>query len=300
MMLDHYVFGDVERISPEAPVPVLRAQSQSFGLGGAGNVAQNLRALGATAIPVGVCGSDENGEKLKRLFRDQGISTEGIIVDEKEPTTMKTRVVARKHQLLRIDHEGSHTFSSQTYSALTWFVEEHIGEWDVLIFSDYAKGVLTPTILQKCLSVARESGRPTLVDPKHHDYNVYRGCTVITPNAKEASQASHISLDANASAENAARKISEITQCRWVVITRGEHGMSVFDGNEARHLPALAQDVFDVTGAGDTVISILGAACALGLSPWDAAALANAAASVVVGHFGAVPCSRAELEQKFP
>jgi len=291
LMLDLSVFGDVERVSPEAPVPVVRVERETASLGGAANVARNLVALGARAVPVGVVGVDDGGRRLRELVGAAGMPADGIVEAPGRPTTVKTRVVARRQQMLRFDRETSLGLEAAQERTL---VQRARSLWEgarALIVSDYDKGAITPGILADLLPAARERGLPVAVDPKIRNFPHYRPITAITPNRSEAARALKLPVRNEAEVEAAGRAIQERLGGPVVVLTLGEEGVAVFEPQGAlTRIPASAREVFDVSGAGDTVVAVLTLGLAAGASPVEAALLANAAAGVVVGKLGtAVP-----------
>ncbi len=298
VMLDHYVIGEATRISPEAPVPIIQGARQEFKIGGAGNVLQNLVALHIPTNFLTCIGRDSNGTHLRDLISKIADPT-GVVVDPTASTIIKTRVIARKQQVVRVDWDLPEGFEYSS-QVLEEFQEKALATFKsvgVLVLSDYGKGLFQTKILRNLIEKSREFHVPSLVDPKCEDFRVYRGCYGITPNAQEASRATRVEVRDNASAELAARKIHELTQAEFVCLTRGQDGMTLYIAREDQtvHLAALAKEVYDVSGAGDTVIAFLAAGKALGLSEIDMGRIANAAASVVVGKFGAASCNLDEL-----
>lgn len=290
VMLDHFVIGRVDRISPEAPVPVVRFERDEFRLGGAANVAHNLRTLGATVTLVGLVGRDGSADDVRRQLDAHGLSSAGLVVDAARPTTRKTRVVtSRNQQVARIDHEHDEEPSAPVAESLAAAIAEAGPGQDAIVLSDYRKGVVSRAIIAAAVSAAAARRLPLLVDPKLPDADRYRGVTLLTPNHHEAELMTHTTIRSDADAARAARAIHERTGSS-VIITRGEHGMWVLDasGPTAIEAPlaAAAREVSDVTGAGDTVIAVLALALASGAVLLDAARLANLAAGLVVGRFG--------------
>jgi rfaE bifunctional protein kinase chain/domain len=290
VMLDHFVIGRVDRISPEAPVPVVRFEREEYRLGGAANVAHNLHALGAQVHLIGLVGHDAAGEELRRELGQRGLDTHGLIVDSARPTTRKMRIVtSRNQQVARIDHEADLAPSPEMSSALTNAVHAMAQTQDALILSDYRKGVVTAGVIAAAVAAADPRRIPVLVDPKVPEADRYRGVSVLTPNHHEAELMTQTRIDSHDDAQRAARWLHDRTGSS-VVITRGEHGMWVLDAGGSRldegALPAVAREVADVTGAGDTVIAALALALAAGASVMEAARLANIAAGLVVARFG--------------
>lgn len=296
VMLDEFVWGRVGRISPEAPVPVVEVTGESFHLGGAGNVAASVRALGGRAALAGVVGQDAAGERVRQALAAVGIEPHLVVAGLSRPTTVKTRIIAHSQQVVRADREDASEVPARTREALVETLRQGIASADVLVISDYQKGVVTPSLLRRVLPLARRRGVPVLVDPKVRHFRLYRGVTVVTPNQLEAEQATGLRVSGPEKLEAVGRRILSILRCRAALVTRGEHGMSLFErGRESLHVPAAAREVFDVTGAGDSVIATLALALAAGASLPEAAFLANAAAGVVVGKVGTAQASPDEV-----
>ncbi len=296
LMLDVFIWGEVNRISPEAPVPVVEVAEETRLLGGAANVVNNVAALGAAASIAGVIGNDEAGRELVRLMEGEGVSPGGLIVESARPTTVKTRIIARNQQVVRFDRESRHPLNKGTLEKVLSFVEQQVGRVDGVIVSDYAKGVVTSDFMDAVRSFASASGIPVVVDPKVRHAGLYRRVTMITPNHHEASRMSGVVIHDEATLEEAGRALLERLECRTVLITRGKEGMSLFHREgEAVHIPTVARRVFDVTGAGDTVIAAMTLGIVAGLSTVEAAMLANLAAGIVVGEVGTATASSARL-----
>jgi rfaE bifunctional protein kinase chain/domain len=298
--LDEYVMGDVRRISPEAPVPVLEVQSQDSRLGLAANVAQNVASLGGTALLVAVVGPDAAAEDLRKRLRDADVSPEYLIVDSGRPTTRKLRVMSGHHHIVRVDYELKRYLSAEVERRLVDRVKSLLGQADGVIIEDYAKGALSESSLQAVISAAHAAGKKVFVDPNRATpASFYLGADVITPNRDEAVALS--GLDYNELRANpnfileVGQKLRERLKAENVVITRGKEGMSIIGAREAVHMPTFARQVFDVTGAGDTVIAALALALAGGFTLPEACVFGNLAAGVVVGKIGCVPCTRAEV-----
>jgi D-glycero-beta-D-manno-heptose-7-phosphate kinase len=300
LMLDRFVWGSVRRISPEAPVPVVEVERESQHLGGAGNVVANLVALGATALPVGVVGDDASADAVESEFRRAGVDARGLVRDSSRPTTTKTRVVAHSQQVVRADLERRHAVSEPVEAALEAALRDALEGADGVVVSDYDKGLLAGGFLGTTLSLAHERGVTVCLDPKIRRFQAYRPVTVITPNHHEASAATGLPANSDEELEVCGRRISEMLGGPSVLVTRGEHGMSLVGASgEVAHIPTMAREVFDVTGAGDTVIATLALALAAGASALDAAILSNYAAGVVVGKVGTATLTRAELRAAF-
>lgn len=297
VMLDEFIWGDVSRISPEAPVPVVNIQNESTRLGGAANVLANAIALGAAATVVGVVGNDSAADKLREgLRRTGGVQTDAtLIADERRPTTIKLRVIAHNQMVVRADREHRGHVNGNVESRIIATVKEAIGNAQALVISDYDKGVITPKILSEVLPTAY--GRiPVLIDPKIRNFDFYRPATLITPNHHEALRVANLEEDNEDTLEQAARLIRQRLSCDAVLITRGEKGMMLVEGDAPPiSVATAAREVFDVTGAGDTVIATLAAALAAGASMTEAAALANYAAGIVVGKIGTATATAAEI-----
>lgn len=294
-MVDRFLWGRVDRISPEAPVPVVRLERETVKLGGAANVAANIRALGAQVVLFGICGQDEAAGQLTGLLTERGIDASGMVATDRRPTTIKTRIIAHHQQVVRADREDDRPADARLLEALVERLER-AGDFDGIILSDYGKGVLTDAALDAFIGDGRRRGVPIVVDPKRGDYSQYRGVTSLTPNQKEAEQACTLAITGERTLRAAGRTLLERTQAEAVLITRGEHGMALFERAGAEHhLPTRATTVFDVTGAGDTVIAVYTAALAAGAAFADAAQLANHAAGVSVRELGTAAVTADQL-----
>jgi D-beta-D-heptose 7-phosphate kinase/D-beta-D-heptose 1-phosphate adenosyltransferase len=298
VMLDHFVIGRVDRISPEAPVPVVAFDHQEYRLGGAANVAHNIVALGGTAQVVGVVGADDDAARLASDFDALGIGVKGLVTDPDRCTTRKLRVVTtRNQQVARIDYERDGEVSGAVEQAIIAKVRELSATADAILISDYLKGAISAAVAQAAAAAARARGIPLLVDPKVPHVEYYSGATLITPNHHEAEAITHMRIRTAEDASAAAKRIRERVACECVLITRGEHGMWLLDRDVEAELPAEAREVADVTGAGDTVISALALGLASGATLTDAARVANRAAGIVVGKFGPATVSLDELRR---
>lgn len=296
LMLDEFIWGRVRRISPEAPVPVVEVDKQTLALGGAGNVVSNLVALGAMPSPIGVVGDDVDAERLRYAFSSLQVGVEGLVADRSRPTTVKTRIIAHNQQVVRADRESRADISETIENLVVARFESQIETADAVVVSDYNKGLLTGRLLGSTLGAARKRGLIVCLDPKLRTFTHYQPITVITPNTQEASEAAGIPIEDEASLTKAGRKLLSSIDCRAVLVTRGEEGMSLFmDDDRVTHIPTVAREVYDVTGAGDTVIATLALALAAGASLEESAVLANHAAGVVVGRVGTVSVTRDEL-----
>ncbi len=302
VMLDEFVWGDVTRISPEAPVPVVEIRRESVHLGGAANVLSNLRALGARASLVGVVGQDRAGERVRAELRESGSpdAEESVIVDVSRPTTVKTRIIAHSQLVVRADRERRSPIDGTVEERVVATLRRLLRNADALVVSDYDKGAVTPAALDEVLPAAEAAGVPVLIDPKIRNFDSYRPATLVTPNHHEALKVTNTEDDTDEGVARAARAIRERLGCRSVLITRGERGMMLLEEDgEPVYVPTAAREVFDVTGAGDTVIATLAASIAAGASLTEAAMLANHAAGIVVGKIGTATASAEELLASF-
>jgi D-beta-D-heptose 7-phosphate kinase / D-beta-D-heptose 1-phosphate adenosyltransferase len=296
LILDEYLRGTVQRISPEAPVPVLEAASTDCEPGGAANVASNLASLGAEVVLCGAVGDDANGRRLTELLEARGISTEGVVIDRARPTTHKLRVVAHSQHVLRIDHEEREKLGGDVEGRLFAAVQERLGSVSGVVLSDYAKGVLSPTLIRALTELASSRGLAVTVDPKGLEYSRYRGARALTPNLSELHQGTGLSVATEADRERAAAQLLEETRAAAILVTCGKDGMVLYElGREPVRIAALAREVFDVTGAGDTVIAVFSLGVFAGVPFADAARVANVAAGIVVGKLGTATVSGAEL-----
>ena len=295
-MLDRYYFGDVRRISPEAPVPIALIREVRETLGGAANVSHNLARLGCEVHLAGITGQDHMRTTMIKLLMAQGIQAEGLIAAEDRPTITKTRVIGGHQQILRLDFEESAPVNRKLESALLNYIRSMMTVVDSVILSDYAKGVCTPRLCQIVIQEGARQGKPVIIDPKGNDWRKYKGAYLVTPNLKELSEAAQADLaNEDAPVERVAKRLRSRFQLASLLVTRSEKGMSLISEEDSVHIPTMAQEVFDVSGAGDTVVAVLGAALADGMKQADAAQLANMAAGVVVGKVGTYAISREEL-----
>lgn len=298
VMLDRYWWGSVDRISPEAPVPIVRLEKMSLVAGGAANVAANLAGLGVTPYLVGVMGTDDESALLNTALNEVRIGEHSVLPVADRRTTIKTRIVAHSQHVVRIDHETTEPVSTDTAKQLLERVDELLPNVDAVLLSDYAKGVLSDEVLSGLLTAARERGLPVIVDPKGRDFSKYKGATLVTPNKREAAEAAGLNIDAAGVVDESGRNLLSQLDLEALLITEGEHGMTLFEaGGTVTHLDSLAHEVFDVTGAGDTVIATLTAAIASGTGLIKAAKLANAAAGIVVGNIGTTRITRDLLSE---
>ncbi len=296
LMLDEFIWGEVRRISPEAPVPVVEVKRESWHLGGAGNVVSNLLELGAQAVPIGILGEDEAGRLLLQRFRQRGADVGGLILDPSRPTTRKSRIVAHSQQMVRADREDRSPIKPEIEEKVIAAFDTALTETEAVIISDYDKGLLTPRVLENVISIAQSKNKLVCLDPKIRNFASYRKANIITPNQLEAERASGIEIIDEESLVGAAHKIRNLLDCQNVLITRGEHGMSLLDANnKITHIPTVAREVYDVTGAGDTVIATLSLAIAAGATVIEAAIIAIHAAGLVVGKVGTATVEKSEL-----
>jgi len=297
VMLDRFVHGTVERISPEAPIPVMHVEREDQMLGGAGNVVRNLAGLGARPAFISVIGDDAAGQELQKLVSDATGDLGHLLLDRNRVNTIKERHVALHQQLLRVDRGTTQPLPSALAYTLVSTVESHLEEARVLVLSDYGKGVLGPATIQALIAAARSRDVKVIVDPKGRDFGRYRGASVVTPNRRELAEASGLPCGTDEEVVAAARLVSKACGIQAVMATRSEQGMTLYDDGGARHLAARAREVFDVSGAGDTVVAALAAGLAGGLSLYDAAHLSNIAAGIVVGKVGTAVTTPDEIMQ---
>ncbi len=296
VMLDEYIWGEVRRISPEAPVPVVEALRRTYAPGGAANVALNVAALGGRVHLGGLVGQDYAANQLRAALELPRISTEGLTVEPARPTTTKTRVVAHSQQMVRVDSEQRHAIDGPQEAALLAWVEANMAGVGACVLSDYSKGVISPRVAQSVISLANRHGKPTIVDPKGTDYAKYRGATLIKPNLHETERVLNRDIRGEQALLSAARDLRGILAGSALLITRGAEGMTLFEGHDAAiHIPQKSRDVYDVTGAGDTVVSTLALALACGSGLEQAARLANLAGGIVVGKLGTASVTNDEL-----
>jgi len=299
LILDEFVWGKVSRISPEAPVPVVWVERESYMPGGASNVANNIRALQGNVHIAGVVGDDERSERLLELLSVKGISTEGVIADSTRPTTLKTRIIAGHQQVVRVDREKIEHLSGKVLNDIIDYVKKIIPQVDAVIIEDYGKGVITPFLLKPIVKLARSYKKIVTVDPKEEHLAFYKGATSITPNNHEASTAAGIKIKDEKTLKMAGEKLLKRFKLESILITLGENGMCLFQKNGSiTHIPTAAQEVFDVSGAGDTVIATFTLAMASGASMIDAAMISNIAAGIVVGKVGVAVTKQEELIER--
>jgi D-beta-D-heptose 7-phosphate kinase/D-beta-D-heptose 1-phosphate adenosyltransferase len=296
LMLDEHIWSKVGRISPEAPVPVAEVMKITHVPGGCGNVAANIAAMGGTPILVGLIGKDSSGEKLKSALKKANISTKYIIQTAERPTILKSRIIAASQHMVRVDREKKEHISQNLYKRILASIKKIIPQADGIIISDYKKGILTPKVCKEIISQANKYKIPVSVDPKGKDYSKYRSVTIITPNAKEAQEASGVKIENENDLAKAGKVLLRKTNTKHILITRGKDGMSLFSQNGNHlHVPAVPREVFDITGAGDTVISALTISMACKAQTKDVVYLANLAAAISVGKIGTQAVSKKEI-----
>lgn len=297
VMLDKFIWGTVSRISPEAPVPVVWSKSESFMPGGASNVANNIRALGADVYMCGLVGDDEAGRILVAELAKNGINNEGIVIDNTRPTTDKTRIIAHHQQVVRIDKESNGAVDNRILTQILSFAKDKIPYMDAVIIEDYGKGLIVPHLIKELVTLSRVHKKIIMVDPKQEHFGFYKGVTAVTPNRKETEAASGIKIKDADSLREVGRRLLQRLRSEAILITLGEDGMALFQkGNRFTHIPTVAQEVYDVSGAGDTVIAVFCLAKASGSTMVGAAHISNVAAGVVVGKLGIAVCSTKELK----
>lgn len=298
IMLDAYLMGDADRISPEAPVPVVRIESERYLLGGAGNVARNIAALGGVATLAGAVGEDGSASQVRSLVNAEGIRS-ALIPFSGRPTTVKTRIMARRQQMLRLDQEDARPFSAAEQEAVLDVLAAELADHDVVILSDYNKGLVSAPFMARFRALLAGCGHPVkvLVDPKPGNAALYGGSYLLTPNTKETGECAGLPVRNREEILAAGRAILEKVGCPYLLTTLGPDGMALFSGPDVWHVPTMAQDVFDVTGAGDTVIASVGLGLAAGLELLPACVLANYAAGLVVAQVGAAVASPQALRQ---
>lgn len=300
VMLDHYIWGKVSRISPEAPVPVVEVTRENLLLGAAANVVNNIHSLGGAVSICGVIGKDDAGDRLLSMLETKGVKTDGLLVDSSRRTTIKTRIIAHNQQVVRFDRETKDGVGRTIHQRILAYVRNKVQNGlDAIILSDYCKGVVTREVVRDIVTIARRKGIIVAVDPKVSHFGIYSGVTILTPNTMEAARGSRIDIEDDESLKKAGTVLLKRLKCDAVLITRGEHGMSLFEKNgRITHIPTVAQDVYDVTGAGDTVIGTLTLAMAAGARAEEAARISNAAAGIVVGVVGTATVTPNELKRK--
>ncbi len=303
IMLDRFIWGNVERISPEAPVPVVKVTRESYMAGGAANVAANIASLGGRSTIIGVTGQDQTGDTLLDILKEKNINTDQIIRDDKNKegkprnTIVKTRVIAHSQQVVRVDREDQFELSNKSNEKIINFVKKNIDKFDVVVIEDYGKGVINKNILEAIIPFIKKHNKFIIVDPKEEHFSLYKGVSAITPNHHEAGRAVGKKITDFETLLYAGNKLLEMLECDGVLITRGEEGMSIFEkGREPHHIPTIAQEIFDVSGAGDTVAATFSLALGAGLNMKQSTFLSNIAGGVVVGKIGVATIHTRELE----
>ncbi len=300
LMVDRYFRGEIERISPEAPVPVMEVTSEPYtSLGGAANVINNLVSLGVAPIPFGLVGADDNGEALKQALQEKSIDTGCVFTDPSRPTTIKTRIIARNQHILRLDRESREDMPGAIERELITRFRQLSSEFDAVIFQDYNKGVVTERVVREVVSIAREADIPSAVDPKFHNFFLYEGVTIFKPNVKETETALAVKIRGDEDIIECGKQIYQQIKPRYLLITRGAAGLTVFENKEELpvHYSTRARKVHDVSGAGDTVIAALAAFYAAGASIREAAVISNFAAGAVCEEVGVVPIEGERLRE---
>jgi D-beta-D-heptose 7-phosphate kinase/D-beta-D-heptose 1-phosphate adenosyltransferase len=299
LMIDQYIWGDVSRMSPEAPVPVVGVNQETLRLGGAANVANKILSLGGKVEVCGLVGDDQMGRWLVQDLKKRDIGARGIILSQDRPTTVKTRVIAHSQQVVRVDREVTNLLSRDEERTISGSIRSFLNDCGAMVISDYAKGTITPTLIREIVNMADEVKMPVAVDPKVKHFATYRGVTVLTPNLLEAAAGSGIIIDSMDALIESGREIIRKLDCKFLIITRGDQGMTLFKGgDEWVHIPAIGREVYDVTGAGDTVVATLALGLASGLDMEDSAWLANIAAGVVISEVGTVPITLDQMKDR--
>lgn len=296
LMLDEHIWSTVSRISPEAPVPVAEVSKVTHVPGGCGNVAANIAALGGIPYLVGIIGQDSSGKKLTAALKQRKVPINYLISDRNRPTILKSRIIAAGQQVVRVDREDRSAIPPKVKQQVLSRLKALLPKIDGVIISDYDKGMITKELAQLVIKTARRLGLPVTADPKGTDYSKYDGATLITPNLREAGIASRLEIKDEKTLQQVGKQLRKKHRLNHVLITRGKDGMSLFGPNEVSHIPAIPREVFDITGAGDSVIATLTLALSAGSKAKEASTLANFAGSVVVAKLGTAPCSRQELE----
>ena len=296
-MLDRYIWGQVQRISPEAPVPVVQVTRESLHAGGAGNVVANIRTLGGSVVACGIVGKDQAGRCLLQEITASGAGVAGVVTSRVALTTTKTRIIAHNQQVVRLDHEHNDEIDGQVRARVRTFLQKHCAEFDVLVVSDYGKGVVDAKVLALLAELRQRRRFVYLIDPKRRNFAHYRGASLVKPNQEEAGLAAGLEICDEPGLCQAGNRLLDLWQTEAVLISRGEEGMSLFTRAQgAQHFPTMAREIFDVTGAGDTVLATCALALGAGATLEEATVLANHAAGVVVGKVGTATVSPAELQ----
>ncbi len=296
LMIDRYIMGSATRLSPEAPVPVVNVKNETATLGGAGNVVQNLVALGAKVSIAGMIGDDAGGQQVIEILKNDGVETESLVKDSSRPTTVKTRVLVGSHQLVRIDRETTNPISIELENQLVEKFESVIENKDIVIFSDYNKGLFALSLTQRLIKIANQHQKKVIVDPKGLNYEKYSGAYIIKPNRKELAEAAKVEgIKTNEDIQKAAEIILNQTNAAYLIVTLSEDGMAIISKDRTQLLSVKATEVFDVTGAGDTVIATIAYFLAVGFSIEEACELANHAAAIVIRHIGSATTTIDEI-----
>ena len=297
VMLDSYIWGVVDRISPEAPVPVVSVKKKDYRLGGAGNVALNVQSLGAKPVLCSLIGNDDEGKKLLQCLDDKGISKEGIVISQNRPTTVKTRVIASHQHVVRVDEESDEGLTDIEEQAILERIQKMLPQCQVVIFEDYDKGVLNPRIIEAAVQLAHQHNIPTVVDPKKRNFMAYKNVTLFKPNLKELREGMKVDVDTSnhKQVSKTVALLKEKLGAQGVMVTLSEHGVYIDQQDQKIKLPAHVREIADVSGAGDTVISIAAVCVALYLPPQLTASLSNLGGGLVCQHTGVVPINKEEL-----
>lgn len=297
VMVDEFIWGKVSRISPEAPIPIVQVESESFMPGGAANVINNISGLSGMGFIAGVIGNDSMGKRLVRELHKRGVDAEGLIVDKNRPTILKRRIIAHSQQVVRMDREVVRDMEGAVARKLLTYIRKILPVMDAVVISDYGKGVITHPLLQEVIHLCQLQSKPITVDPKVNHFLNYKYVTAITPNQYEVEESLGVEIKDEAELEQIGAMVRRRLKCQALLITRGEKGMSLFEAHKrVAHIPTVAREIYDVSGAGDTVIGTLTLALACGASIKDAAYLSNFAAGVVVGEVGTATVSRVGLQ----
>jgi len=295
LIMDHFLWGKVRRISPEAPVPVVEIEREDLMLGGAANVAHNIENLGGKVSITGVIGRDDDGRRFMRALKTKAIPQSGIVQDRERPTTTKTRIIAHNQQVVRFDRECKEGIKAAVTAEVLSYIKKAINHAHVVIVSDYAKGLISEGLMKKIVTLCAKKKKPLVVDPKVEHLDYYRGADIVTPNNLEASRGAGVEIKDAKTLKKAGKILKERLASKALLITRGEHGMSLFENTADTHIPTVAKEIYDVSGAGDTVAGVLALSLAAGADFREAAVLANFAAGVVVGKLGTATLSAEEL-----
>jgi rfaE bifunctional protein kinase chain/domain len=298
LMIDHYIIGSASRLSPEAPVPIVNLKNETNTLGGAGNVVQNLVALGSNVMVAGIIGDDVYGTQLTAILTDENVATDAILIDSSRPTTVKTRVLAGSHQLLRIDRETSGALSPVLQDELFNKLKPSITAADIVVLSDYNKGVFSPALTQRIINFSNENDKKVVIDPKGLDYSKYKGAYLIKPNRKELGEAAKVTgINNLEEVQQAAKVIFSQTEAEYIVVTLSEEGIAILSELTYKLLPVKATSVFDVTGAGDTVLATIAYFLASGFQIDEACELANHAAAIVIKEIGSATTTIDQIKE---